>query len=514
MADDHSSHPDSTEIEMPDEYGGQESVVAKTIDDQASESIATKLAHLKSTSSSRHIFKVPEHLRKGNKKAYEPYMLAIGPYHREEPQVKEMEERKKEYLKELLERTGEEYVNRSVTAMRKLEEQARSCYADDFRNIKTDDFVEMMLLDGSFIIELLRKFMFMDNTMELSSIIKKLGRDLLLIENQISFVVLEKLSSITTALEQRDKVDYNLHEMVLNFFAVSVLPSQSRVMGKSAVCFQISTEKSQHQHLLGFVHDNWLREENWEISSLVKQNCQCFVHDNWLRVENWEISSLVKQNCRFLYGHKRRPSPNGHKRRPSPNGHKRRPSPNDTFTRFMRCATELKEAGIKFKRVYRSILTDICFENGTMKMPQLEITGETESIFRNLIVYEHYFAPSDKVKLVSQYIKFMDCLINSQKDVELLCKRNILHHCLGDDATVANIFNTLNDLVNLSPINHYKDTIVSVNQYCAHRPHTWMANLRHKYFNSPWALISLFAAVLLLLFTFIQTLYSVLAYYK
>ncbi|KAJ0083629.1 hypothetical protein Patl1_29812 [Pistacia atlantica] len=362
MADDHSTHPDSTEIEMPDEYGGQESVAAKTIDDQVSESIATKLAHLKSTSSSRHIFKVPEHLRKGNEKAYEPYMLAIGPYHREKPEVQEMEEHKKEYLKELLERRGKEALNRYVTAMRNLEEQARSCYADDFSDIDTKEFVEMMLLDGCFIIELLRRFMdntmepgdstadSMDNTMEsgdstadsfnfLSSIIKRLGRDLLLIENQIPFIVLEELFRMTTMSEQN-----NLHQMVLNFFADSVLPDQSKVRGEWAVCVEISTEKSEHQHLLSFIHDNWLREENWRSSRLVKQK--------------------------------------------------------------------------------------------------------------------------------------------------------------------------LNDFVTLSPDNYYYDIFVRVNKYSAHSRHTWIANLRHKYFNSPWALISFFAAVLLLLFTLTQTVYSVLAYYK
>ncbi|KAJ0027288.1 hypothetical protein Pint_36238 [Pistacia integerrima] len=157
MADDHSSHPDRTEIEMADEYG-EESEAARTIDYQVSSSIDTKLADLKSTSSSRRISKVPEHLRKDNQSAYEPYMLAIGPYHRDKPQVKEMEERKKEYLKELLKPREKEALNSYVTAMRKLERQARSCY-DGCSDIGKKEFVEMMVLDGCFIIELLRRFM-------------------------------------------------------------------------------------------------------------------------------------------------------------------------------------------------------------------------------------------------------------------------------------------------------------------------------------------------------------------
>ncbi|KAJ0027291.1 hypothetical protein Pint_36237 [Pistacia integerrima] len=176
---------------------------------------------------------------------------------------------------------------------------------------------------------------------------------------------------MTVTSEQPEK-DYNLHDVVLNFFVGSILPSQSRVMGNWSPCIKTSThENGQHQHLLSFIHHNWKPIENCRTSRLVKRNCP------------W-----------FFYGRKWRPC-----------------GPQEKLTRFIRCATELKEAGIKFKRVYRIIVTDICFENGTMNMPQLEITGETESIFRNLIVYEQYFAPSDEVKLVSQYIKFMDGLI-------------------------------------------------------------------------------------------------------
>lgn len=42
----------------------------------------------------------------------------------------------------------------------------------------------------------------------------------------------------------------------------------------------------------------------------------------------------------------------------------------------------------------------------------------------------------------------------------------------------------------------------------------WRANLIHTYFRSPWAFLSLAAAIFLLALTVLQTLYSILPCYK
>ena len=60
----------------------------------------------------------------------------------------------------------------------------------------------------------------------------------------------------------------------------------------------------------------------------------------------------------------------------------------------------------------------------------------------------------------------------------------------------------------------YSELFKKVNKHCSRKHNQWMANLRHHYFNTPWALISFFAAVALLTLTLIQTVYTVLSYYK
>ena len=72
--------------------------------------------------------------------------------------------------------------------MRTLGERARKCYAESV-SLEQDQFVEMMLLDACFMTELFRKYSTSnlrgddDPIFNLRCIIKRLRRDLLLIEN-------------------------------------------------------------------------------------------------------------------------------------------------------------------------------------------------------------------------------------------------------------------------------------------------------------------------------------------
>ncbi|XVE81429.1 hypothetical protein DITRI_Ditri15bG0062600 [Diplodiscus trichospermus] len=59
---------------------------------------------------------------------------------------------------------------------------------------------------------------------------------------------------------------------------------------------------------------------------------------------------------------------------------------------FMHCATELQEAGIRFKKSEGNSIFDIKFEDGIMKIPTLEIDDHTECFLRNAIAFEQFFS--------------------------------------------------------------------------------------------------------------------------
>ncbi|KAG8369618.1 hypothetical protein BUALT_Bualt14G0032400 [Buddleja alternifolia] len=112
--------------------------------------------------------------------------------------LKMMEEQKVRYLESLLQRKNEN-LEKYVSLIEPLEAEARKCYAEDISQIKSPEFKEMFVLDGCFIIELVRKFHMKflrekdDPIFRMGWIMNSLQRDLMLFENQIPFFVLCKL---------------------------------------------------------------------------------------------------------------------------------------------------------------------------------------------------------------------------------------------------------------------------------------------------------------------------------
>ncbi|KAL9408615.1 hypothetical protein AB3S75_047067 [Citrus x aurantiifolia] len=190
---------------------------------------------------------------------------------------------------------------------------------------------------------------------------------------------------------------------------------------------------------------------------------------------------------------------------------------NNSHCNFICSATEIPEAGIEFRKVEvdkdDDSLFDIKFENGVMKMPSLEIGDATETIFQNLIAYEQC-SQDLNLKHVIDYVEFLKCLINSSKDAELLRRCGIIENLLGDDEAIATLLKKLCDGVVLGEKFYYWEVFNKVIHHCSRRRNKWMAKLRHDYFNTPWAIISVLAALFLLLLTLLQSLFAVISYYQ
>jgi hypothetical protein len=99
------------------------------------------------------IYRVPKKLRKVNQEAYTPKLISIGPLHtycRQE--FREMEMQKVRYLREFCFRTGKSQ-EELASIIEKKEIEIRHCYAET-STLSSKEFVNMILLDGIFIIEL------------------------------------------------------------------------------------------------------------------------------------------------------------------------------------------------------------------------------------------------------------------------------------------------------------------------------------------------------------------------
>ncbi|PSS34863.1 UPF0481 protein [Actinidia chinensis var. chinensis] len=408
-------------------------MMANTRADPLSLHLDDKLTHLSGAHFECYIYKVHDRLRRQNEMAYEPEILAVGPYHHGKGNLRMMEEHKLRYLKLLLERTNETSVDRYIVAMRKLQERAQRCYSDSI-SLNKDEFPEMMLLDSCFVIELLRKFTITsmrdmhDPIFKMDWILHSIWRDLMLFENQLPFFVLVQMFNMTKVLDPRD----NIIDLVIRYYYC---------IREQYFCANIPAPET------------FLR------ASYQRNAC-----DNKKR---WDI----------IY-----------------------------------CATELHQAGIKFKKAKYAPLCDIKFINGTLEIPELIVEKKTECIFRNMIAHEENLQDTAP-KYITDYLTFLCCLINSPKDVSLLRRFGILNNMLGDDEAVAALFSRAVGCVFVSRDEFcYYDVFINVKAYCRQRWNMWKAKLRRDYFNSPWTIISFLGVILLLLLTVTQTMLSILAH--
>nr|XP_027118920.1 putative UPF0481 protein At3g02645 isoform X3 [Coffea arabica] len=210
--------------------------------------IDQKLSDLLDTSEKPSIFKIHGQLRSENEEAYEPEVVSIGPYHHGKPKLKEMEKHKLRYFKEILRRRGES-AEKYIIALADLQDQARRCYAEEI-NLSNDDFVEMLCLDGCFVIEFLRKCRHPGSHWQNDPLFQMLWlrtatvNDLILFENQLPFFVLQKLFDMTKS----PRGEGNLIDLAIHLCLVGNLPNPG--LNSHSEIFELYNAV----HLLGLVH--------------------------------------------------------------------------------------------------------------------------------------------------------------------------------------------------------------------------------------------------------------------
>ncbi|KAL3719702.1 hypothetical protein ACJRO7_004648 [Eucalyptus globulus] len=178
---------------------------------------------------------------------------------------------------------------------------------------------------------------------------------------------------------------------------------------------------------------------------------------------------------------------------------------------IIRSATELNEAGIKFKKSKTKSLKDISFAEGVLKLPVIKVDDTTESMFLNIMTFErlHIGAGNE----VTSYVTFMDKVINDRQDVALLHTEGIIQNDFGSDKAVAKLFNSLCTDVTLPANGNLDDVQQKISEHCKKRRNKWRANLKRTYFRSPWTILSLTAALFLFALTIMQAVYTVLRYH-
>ncbi|KAJ0778321.1 hypothetical protein HanLR1_Chr02g0070381 [Helianthus annuus] len=426
---------------------------------------APKLLHKSAGKNSCSIFRVPQSLVEINKEAYRPRIVSIGPCHYGNKDLEMIQEHKWRFLDDMITRTNKQldFLMKNIGSM---ENRIRDSYSESI-DLGSNDLAKMMVLDGVFLIELFRKVGKLvpahqdDPIFKMAWISPFLMRDLLRIENQIPFFVLQKLYEVS---KQEDH-DCTLQSLILEFFNYMVDRPQE-VLKKYA--------NHDGKHLLDFFRKSFINNNRDSVTS------------SSVNRSSMSRNSVVPEAI---------------------------DKPNHSL-KLIKPATKLVTAGVKFKANHQAdSLLDIKFQDGLLLIPQINMDDFYSAFFLNCMAFEQCYFHCTKD--ITTYVVFMGCLMNTSADVSLLSHNKIIENYFGTDKEVAKFFNEVGKDVAFDIKNNYlKDLFVELNEYCKNGWHVNWAGFKHTYFASPWAAVSAFAAVLLLSLAVLQTLYTVVSYYK
>ncbi|KAH7533302.1 hypothetical protein FEM48_Zijuj04G0116300 [Ziziphus jujuba var. spinosa] len=184
-------------------------------------------------------------------------------------------------------------------------------------------------------------------------------------------------------------------------------------------------------------------------------------------------------------------------------------------------SVELFQAGLQFEIMkpedsYVS-LVDYTDSSRVLKISKMTVSRKTEVAVMNLLAFEQ--CHSIDMPYANDFVAFLDCLIHSSKDVDLLVKQQIINNRLADISCAYTVIKKLGNAAAVSSETFYFAGICEdLNRYHKSRRsrlkatlNEWAISLRKNYFYSPWTIISVIAAFILLVLTFIQAVCSVMS---
>ncbi|XP_042960273.1 UPF0481 protein At3g47200-like [Carya illinoinensis] len=401
------------------------------------------------------IYRVPKRLREVKHMAYTPRLVSIGPFHHcMRKELKDMEIQKLRYLRDFCYRTGKSMENLACI-IQSNEVRIRHSYSENFL-LGSKEFVNMILLDAIFILELFwrkseKSMAQKDYILSQPCMERGVRYDLLLLENQIPFFVLEELY----CGDQQNEAGLQNEKL------------QEQLLIKKDILLKLSCR---------FFRDLYSDEQPDPKIGEVKH-----------------FTDLVR--CFF----------------PPPNPKQKE---NEKHVKHLYTATKLAEAGLKFRPVSGRSLLEIQFlENKCLEsfpclnlswllaclpflkstcltrvqrfleIPALRVDDKTEGLFRNLMALEQCHYPFKTY--ICDYIVLLDDLITTKADVGLLADKKIIVNELGSNAAVTDLFNKLGHEIESNGI-FYLDLNKQLDEYYENSWNRVVATLTSVYFQDFW----------------------------
>ncbi|KAK1293108.1 UPF0481 protein [Acorus calamus] len=485
------------------------------------------------------IFRVPTYLRwssfrtydpkKMRNGPYDPRFISIGPFHRENPQLQPMEEFKWHALRFFLSNNPKKTtLHECLVKMKELIPRARSCYSETFQ-ISDEDFAKMMVLDGCIVLfilnERLEDIVLLPDQQQPAEnngaiapawpIFRSLVADLLLLENQIPFFILDELFKLLLLSTDDEKTLANNDDEEKETLANVALGTLIRAYPGKKYFFEYEPkDETKIHHLLHLFYlaialplvpdESTVPAPEGPMMKFKKMMSNLWQRGflpSYLRSTNRASASDGPMMTKFkkMMGDLWRPL---------------RPRPSASQSKGIPSVTELKKAGVKFKpKNNANSFLDVTFQKGVMEIPTLILYPYTQTTLRNIIAFEQCLGGDKRHTHISHYVIMMAFLIGDGTDISTLMDEEIVINWLGSQEEVLGVFKQLRSEVVDTSNDKFATLYNEVNSYRQLQLHKYREILCSDYFGNPWSIISVIAAIVLFVLTFLQTYYAVYTTY-
>ncbi|KAK1428555.1 hypothetical protein QVD17_17391 [Tagetes erecta] len=327
----------------------------------------------------------PHTLRDLSPSSFKPRVVSIGPLHKKDENVQELEGRKTSYMIDLMHHTNSPQKETLKTCLEKVYlsmDQIKACYiwTDTYDD---SEIAKMLVMDACFILHYILSYHFVAFE-ELDSgnaiLRQSICYDLVLLENQIPFFIVDQIfQCIALKFIPNTSLIELIHPILsdLNLFEADIDTDNISI---SNTC-----------HILSILHQCYKPQRNNYPS-----------HDY-----SSKIHSAVDLDMAGVCF---------------------KPNQNPTWVLGME---------VKLPRVPCFFW---CWSKPTLRMPAMIVGDDSEFIFRNLMAYELSCTTS---KHITSYSYAIDMLVNNSKDVAKLVDSRVLLNFMGSNEEVANMINNL-----------------------------------------------------------------------
>ncbi|OMP01478.1 hypothetical protein COLO4_11835 [Corchorus olitorius] len=510
------------------------------------------------------IFNVPKILLSCDPDSYTPQLVAIGPYHYWRPELNEMERYKIAAAK----RAQKNLLNNLqlcdvVEQLVKIDPKIRACY-HKLLEFSHETLAWMMAIDASFLLEFLQIYAIKEGKLvtRVSSRMSHLAdyagrksnrnailRDMMMLENQIPLFVLRKMLEVqSSCLEQADDLLLSmltgLCKDVSPFKMMSELPKvhvseTSHLLDclydmivPCKIQLRIASEISQfddNQNECIKDEDEGISEagedpgyvkkllgEIWSLLTklnggpirmvkklLLSKPIKLMFQLPWTILSKFPGLSLLKQPMEQFFNKedKEDDKPDGNNQGSNVD----KPPLVEEIT--IPSVSELLNSGVRFLPTEGNLLT-ITFDVKTVTfyLPTVTLDVNTEIILRNLVAYEASNATGPLV--LTRYTELMNGIIDNEEDVKLLRERGIILNRLKSDKEAATLWNGMSKSIRLTKVPFLDKAIEEVNKYHNGRWNIKAKRMMKAYVFGSWQVLTLLAAIVLLLLMGLQTFCS------